>query len=644
MLLALGTIFQSQAQDTTPPTVSITSTTTSPTSNPSFPITFTFNEEVTDFISTDITITNATISNFQGSGAVYTANVNSTLLGSGTISVRLLAGVTADAAGNGNTASSTYNINYISPCSSSRIWIGSWIGGQPVADQPIVILTNYTATADLAGCSLQINSPAVMTIPAGFDLTISGNILINSGAQLIIESNANLIQATATTASNVGTGVTVRRKATMNYLDYVYWSSPVENQNLKNFSNETLSNRFYTIDEQTNAFVWADPESNSFSTAKGYVIRAPNTYESDPSAQQTFNGSFVGRPNAGTITIPVTASGEGYNLIGNPYPSTVNADLFLANPANQNIETLYFWTHLTSVAGGTNYATYNATGAAGASPSNTIPASETPNGFIQVGQGFIARATSPGNATFTNSMRAGNNSNQFFRTATDPDKSRIWLSVSSAGNAFNQTMVGYVPDASNALDGKFDGKMMETSGTRLYNVIDDTEYVIQGRALPFEATDAVALGFKAATAGTFSIALDNVDGLFAGEQDIFLKDNLANTLTDLKLAPYTFAAAEGTFNNRFEILFQNVALGVQQPSLAAESIAVYRQDNSLNINSGTAAMASVKVFDIRGRLLREVGGINASTATISNMDVAHQVLIVQITAADTTKVSKKVIY
>ena len=58
----------------------------------------------------------------------------------------------------------------------------------------------------------------------------------------------------------------------------------------------------------------------------------------------------------------------------------------------------------------------------------------------------------------------------------------------------------------------------------LYNVINDSEYVIQGKGLPFAATDEIALGLKATSAGTYSISLDNIDGLFT-TQNVYLKDN-----------------------------------------------------------------------------------------------------------------------
>jgi hypothetical protein len=53
-------------------------------------------------------------------------------------------------------------------------------------------------------------------------------------------------------------------------------------------------------------------------------------------------------------------------------------------------------------------------------------------------------------------------------------------------------------------------------------------------------------------------------------------------------------------------------------------------------------MESVKVFDVRGRLLVEQKGINAAQTTISG-GLANEVLLLQITDIEGTVVTKKVI-
>ncbi|MGK4568291.1 T9SS sorting signal type C domain-containing protein [Flavobacterium sp. 3HN19-14] len=518
-------------------------------------------------------------------------------------------------------------------CSTPTTWDGnSWSNGNPVADQPAIISANYTANSDLQACSLTVDNNAQVIVNPGFDFKIAGSVTVNSGSSLTFESNANLIQIN----NEVNSGdIIVKRNTSMRRLDYTYWSSPVAGQNLHDFSpmtSTTPSSRFYDIDETTNAFVSINSFTTDFVGGKGYVIRAPNNF---PTSITPFTGTYDGLPNNGNINVAITANGQGFNLLGNPYPSPIDADLFLAaNPG-----TLYFWTHtVQNAASGANYATYNNVGHASAL------GRPTPNGTIQTGQGFLLHTASAGNATFTNAMRVGNNQNQFFRTV-NVDKHRIWLNLSNAETPLNQMLLGYVTDATQGVDTAFDGKMIE-NGSSLTSLINDEKYVIQGRALPFDANDIVPLNFKADAEGTYTITLDHADGLFSEEsgQEIYLKDNLTGTTHNIKQSPYSFATAQGNFADRFEIVYENTSLGIETPEWNPDKITVYKENGILNINSGNTIMNDIKIYDVRGRLLFENNAVNASATKVNALKAEQQVLILKITGNNGNAVSKKVVY
>ncbi|AWA29885.1 hypothetical protein HYN48_07230 [Flavobacterium magnum] len=626
--------------DRTRPTVSITSAQSTPTSANPIVININFSESVVNFVQSDITATGGTLSNFSGSGSSY--SVNLTPSGNGNKTVNVAANVATDAAGNNNFAASQFSIFYVTACSQPTVWNGLfWSNGNPVPTQPAVINGDYVSAdvnpGGFSACSLIVGTGFNAVISPGDNLTITGNVTVQAGATLTFENNANLIQSGSVTTGNSG-NITIKRNATMVRQDYVYWSSPVTGQNLLAFSPATLPTRFYEISETTNAFVYVNPATNTFQAAKGYAIRAPDNYT--PNVPTAFQGVFTGVPRKGDISIPVTHNNQGYNLIGNPYPSPINADAFLA--ANPNIGTIYFWAHLQqSAPSGANYASYNATGAAAAS--NTVPVSPLPNGTIQTGQGFMALADAPGTAVFTNSMRVNNTDDQFYRTAADGQRSRIWLNLSSSLGSVNQMLVGYVPEATDNFDLRFDGKLAELQGTKLYSLINGSEYVIQGRALPFADTDVVPLGFKTDADGTYKISLDHTDGLFDDSQDVFLKDNLTGTVHNIKLADYAFAATAGTYHNRFEIVYQNSPLSSDAPLLETDRVVLFREQGVLNIDAGNVLIDHVKVFDTRGRMIYEKHQVNADAVALTDLNAAQEVLLVQITAADGRTITKKAI-
>jgi hypothetical protein len=90
--------------DTTAPTVTLADGASSSVNSSVLPITVTatFSESVSDFTSDDVTLVNATLSNFAGSGTTYTFDVTPSAEGSFTVDIAT--NIAHDAAGNGNTA------------------------------------------------------------------------------------------------------------------------------------------------------------------------------------------------------------------------------------------------------------------------------------------------------------------------------------------------------------------------------------------------------------------------------------------------------------------------------------------------------------------------------------------------------------
>ena len=524
----------------------------------------------------------------------------------------------------------------------------SWIGGTntlwnvasnwscgvvPSQNSDVVITTGSyqpEVTASTTIASITVNSNATVLVQSGVNLTVTNAITTAANGTFTIQNNANLIQTND--VSNSGEIIIKRQTSALMRSDYVLWSSPVEAQKLQSFSAATLNTRFYTYNPLSDKYsLVATPSTTNFATGTGYLIRLPNTHPSSPTL---WEGQFQGVPNNGNLTLSGLTTGT-YNAIGNPYPSTIDANLF--RTTNGITEALYFWRKTNSNTQGTAYATYTSGGGVASS------SGEAPNGTIQVGQGFIVKTTS-NSIFFTNAMRTATNSNQFFKTKTI-EKNRIWLNLSSAGNRINQMMVGYITDATAGVDAGLDGKYINDNPTALTSTINDEEFVIQAKGLPFDAGDVVPLSFKTDAAGNFTIALDHFDGLFSTGQNIFLKDTATGTEQDLKLDSYTFNSAVGNFNSRFQLTYKSSkTLGTNQAVFDDNSIVVYKQNGHININAGKTILKNVKVFDMLGKLILEQKAINAATITLKNLTIAQQTVLVQMTSDENKVVTKKVIY
>lgn len=524
-------------------------------------------------------------------------------------------------------------------------WNGtSWTDGIPdIRTAAVIYAGNYSLAANLNACSLTITNGASVNVPANFDITLNGALTVNTGSSLTMESNTNLVQLS--TEQNFGDIELKRSSATLYKLDYTMWGSPLYgSQKLKNFSPQTLSNRFYTYNPLTDLFNAVDPLLSGFTAGQGYLIRMPDNHIAygGSNQPQPWTGTFTGTPTNGPVNVPLTYGQQGFNMVSNPYASMINADLFLADNAMEIDGTIYFWRRRNAVPDASAYyATYTTAGGTGV-PSAS---SAVPNGFIQVGQGFIVQkktADVPGNLLFSNSMRSSSNdADQFFRSIAANERSRIWLNITNTAGIFGQTLIAYMPEATNGID-RTDGKYLGDGSTALTSWLNNTEYIIQGRAT-FVSSDVVPLSFRTLSAGSYTIAIDHVDGLFSGSQDIFLRDQLTGIKHNIKSAAYTFMTEAGSFNSRFEVIYTSGVLSVESTTgLDSNSVVLYKKENNIVVNSRSATLNHVEVYDMNGRLLAISKNINSKKVSI-NVGQTNQVLIFRITLTGGMRISKKII-
>jgi len=519
---------------------------------------------------------------------------------------------------------------------SSTTWNGSsWSNSAPTSTSSAIIAGNYSQSANINACSLTVNNNAVVTIPSGFNVTLNGAITVSSGS-FTLENNANLIQTS--NVANSGNIIVKRNSSALMRLDYTAWSSPVTNNAslfLQSFSPATSANRFYNYDTTTNLFTAiASPSTTNFALGKGYLIRMPNDHPTTPTI---WNGSFTGVPNNGVIPVTMVNGGVGkrFNLVGNPYPSPISMTKFVADNVSNITGTLYFWRKTNGLSNPTYCTWVN-----GVFTSNGGDQVVDPLGIIQTGQGFFVEAlNSATTISFNNGQRIANNTNQFFKTKAI-ERNTIWLNASSSSGYFSQMAISYVTNATIGVD-EFDGKYYNDGAISLNSILDNSDYVIQGRPLPFDGTDEVPLSFTATNAGEYSISIDHADGLFLGNQDIILKDSESGTETDLKTGSYTFTSSSGTSTTRFSLKYQKT-LGVNNPVFNENSVVVFKNNGNIYIKSNGTAIHNVKLFDVRGRLITEKLKVNSNETSIECARYANEVLILKITSDDNKVVNKKV--
>ncbi|MBP2284311.1 hypothetical protein H4V97_002629 [Flavobacterium sp. CG_23.5] len=587
---------------------------------------------------------------------------------------------------NTKTWNGSVNSNYNQP--------NNWYPpGKPTASNCVEVsnVTPNPITSDLAyAYNLTLtNAASVLNITSGNTIIVIDKVTVTAGGSFNIANNASLIQTN--NVANTGIANIQRITQPMSKLDYTYWSTPV-----------TLASNFTLGLLSPNSplmFSWIPTISNGpgnwqsetsitkMDPRKGYIVRAPNTFSS--TIKTSYTATFVGTPNNGDITTPIqkgTLSGtiglndedDEWNLIGNPYPSAINAAAFLNLASNVPVidGTLYLWTHNAQPSTvyadpfygdyvlnytENDYAVFNTTGGTATAAAST--GGSVPSGYIASGQSFFVKAANSMtngttlNATFNNSMRVGTEgkNGDFFKLTNNQkneaipksvpeiERHRIWLNLTNNSGAFSQTLLGYVAGATQGLDRSFDGESLGGNDVSFYSIIPEAQLTIQGRGLPFDENDHIPLGYNSEISGELSIRIDHIDGLF-DTQNIYLEDKVQNVIHDLKEAPYVFKTEIGGFDERFVLLFTNKTLGTDTFNLATANEVNVIVNQNVTVQSSNQLIKNIVVYDLLGRKIDSYKKVSALKYTLNHLTKMTAGLIVKITLEDDTVLSKKIIY
>lgn len=560
--------------------------------------------------------------------------------------------------GNFNSVSgiSKHRIARLKLCVNTTTWDGvSWSNGYPSAGKDVYFKESFPnlTTANICGCNIEQEKTVTLleknTLGIEFAYTGQGILVLEDSASLYQEDD-----------DIVNTGIVHLKRKTKPVIrfDLTYWSSPVADMTLHDFSPETLFDKYFWHDSalgwKTNLY-----GSMTMTSGRGYSIRAPQSFPTTERA--IFEGVFKGIPNNGKIEVELTAPDRFY-LVGNPYPCAISADDFLTENAPKTKGALYFWTHNTPpriTIPGTNtyrytnddYAVYNLLGGVGTSSALSSGVNnDVPDGTIASGQAFFVKSNLTGVLEFRNSMKVRDRNTSFFRPAPNSqaksvaEKHRFWLNIKNNENEFKQILLGYASGASNSLDLNYDAEYL-SSGMPLdfYSIIENKKLVIQGRESPFLESDSIAIGYKTTVSDNLKIEIDHKDDFF-NDKPIFIVDKKLNKTHNISELPYQFDSEAGTFNDRFSIIYSNKTLGNNISDNLWKDILVSVKNHNIHIESLAEPIKEVVIFDVLGNLLYKKDQLETQKVSIENLFSSHQVLLVKVIFENGKSASKKVIF
>ncbi|MFD2824375.1 immunoglobulin-like domain-containing protein [Lacinutrix iliipiscaria] len=500
----------------------------------------------------------------------------------------------------------------------------------------------------------------------GQSLRLTQYLKVDGVLDLVGESQ--LIQDTGSIVDDLSSGVLERdQQGTTNLYNYNYWSSPVNNgtntytigsvlhdgttatnpQNILWTTSHdaagttnpiTLSNRWlysfenYPIDSYA-SWVQLD-ENSSLNVGLGFTMKGSGSATSEQ------NYVFIGKPNNGNITTPIVAGNQA--LIGNPYPSAIDAHEFINDNSSSTLGTLYFWEHyvsnnshvLSDYEGG--YASYNLSGGNGAiSPaliSGLGSPAKIPERYIPISQGFFVESNATGGTIlFENDQRifvkeavtgAADNGSVFIRSShrnpssEEPLIKRLRLNFKTPEGAVRPLLLAFIPNdlATDGIDYGYDAINTEMFPNDMSWMINNIKHVIQGVG-HFDEDKRYPLGMFLNSSGSVEISLQELEN-FDEDINVFVYDALLDSYTTLNdELTFTSHLEPNEYLNRFYITFtdDNSSLSVEDETLQ-QVIINYLQDSSeiyIKIPPSIDAQ-QVYLINILGQRLKSWDNTNTS--------------------------------
>ena len=551
--------------------------------------------------------------------------------------------------------------------------------------------------------------------------TNSGNGLtithyLNLAGEIDLEGESQLIQTLGSDLDISPTGKIERdQQGTADTFTYNYWSSPVTKQNSEinifkitdvmkdgttssnplpiNFSSSGYNGASTYPIRIADYWIWkyANQPTQTYSAwqhirqtgnilpGEGFTMKGPGT----GSITEQQNYVFSGQPNNGDINLTLVANNE--YLVGNPYPSAIDANIFIRDngPEIQNESssnstslitgTLYFWKHwgggshiLQEYRGG--YATYNLSGAvSAASKSNIISdfdidgiQTKKPGRYIPVGQGFFILGENGGTINFNNGqrvfkkeggnslfMRSANNSTSpnYEENEVDDNRMKFRIGFNSVNTIRRQLLLTIDENASPDVDWAYDGKLNESQIDDMFWIINDDAFIIQASNEVEEST-IFPIGINTNSDGTNVITIDSLENV-SNSINVYIHDKTLELYHDLRASDYEIFLNAGEYLNRFEITFGTEAdiLGVEDDVKNNIDI-IYSSDieKIVLINPNQLEVKSIALFNLLGQLVyiyKDIKKTGHSIYEVNNLSAGAY--FIKLYTATNVVLTKKVI-
>ena len=315
---------------------------------------------------------------------------------------------------------------------------------------------------------------------------------------------------------------------------------------------------------------------------------------SNPAATAT-TIKATGAVGQGTVTLSSLVT--GFNLLGNPYPSSIDWNATgwgAARNATNVYDAIYIYNPaLTASTSSMTYPTYlNGVGTNGGS------------NIIRSGQAFFVEAAASASISFLEAYKSTEVTGGFFRSAL-PEMMRITYMQNN--EHLDDIVIRFDNDAQADFDPSFDARSMGGEANGLASFKNADRLAIHTRATAV-GDDSVALSVRNTSTGNYQLKFSEMEG-FAASTNITLLDKFLSVQYDVKQDSIVNFEITTDVNSkgddRFWLFYNHKSTGINQQALAKNKINVYPNPASSVINMSlklTANQKSTYTYNIYNQL------------------------------------------
>jgi hypothetical protein len=453
---------------------------------------------------------------------------------------------------------------------------------------------------------LTIESGAHLYIPADNGLSVYGTLINNSGVTgLIIKSdnsgNGTLVNNTP------GVSATVQQ-----YLTHSQWhfiTQPVDYEVAGLFDLPPGQSEIYLRSHLEATNTWGDyivPVNTPLELGRGYETWVGTTggivQDEIVEFDGTLNTGNYTTGSAGFYGIQYT-NGHGLNLIGNPYPSALEANIqnWVQPNSNPVAHSVWVWDPVIG-----NYRYWN-----GINGINNNGYGTLTNGIIPPMQAFFVLATKS-NPQITIPQSSRIHSTQPFYKDSWTNENIFSLEV-TGNESLDAIFISFMDEATEAFDEAYDVQKLYglTNAPQFYTISSDRKLSINALQ-PFYGEKSIVTGFECDFEGYFTFKADHIE-FFNNQLEVLIEDTKEGVIQNLRDEPeYTFYHELNDDFNRFIIHFGSPnGIGERNPDFT--NIRVYSSGNTIKILNPTPNFIDVIVYDFMGRkIINKSGAANNS--------------------------------